>query len=382
VFVKYLEDKSQDQLKQSLRVESIAFWGENVEPTKEDKKLFEKHFQFSMKKNNYYFKKKNAFALALLAFKDKIQVGKMTIYTDGNQESTKTAYFGFFDCIDDPAVAQALFAGAAPYLRELGCQKIVGPVNFNVHYGYRIQTKGQHRPAFHGEPRNPSFYGPLLDSLGFKILQSYRSWELTPKDFIYYAQEMGSALNRYPQFEQNYVIKNLSIFDFIRIDKAYNISQVFMKGFEKNLAFTPIDFLSSLKIFGRELLDLCPLTSAIAYEKITNKIIGVSLRFKDRKDDSNLLLKYTAILPEHRKKGVAYALYYHTFKALSHSHYTRAIAALVHPGPCIYERLGEPDRTYCLFESSLDQWWISHYSVRAPLRREAAATSRAVGSGR
>ena len=43
-----------------------------------------------------------------------------------------TGHFGFFDCIDDQAVADALIAAAAQWLAQKNMKRMVGPYNFSL----------------------------------------------------------------------------------------------------------------------------------------------------------------------------------------------------------------------------------------------------------
>ncbi len=44
----------------------------------------------------------------------------------------KTGFFGFFDCVNEPAVVQALFAKVAEVLRDAGLETMRGPYNPSI----------------------------------------------------------------------------------------------------------------------------------------------------------------------------------------------------------------------------------------------------------
>ena len=54
--------------------------------------------------------------------------------------------FGFFDCIDDYAVAQALFDAAATWAREHNLGTLYGPFNLDYEDSYGILIEGRERP--------------------------------------------------------------------------------------------------------------------------------------------------------------------------------------------------------------------------------------------
>ena len=45
--------------------------------------------------------------------------------------------FGLFECVNDPAVAAALFAAAAQWLRAKGRSEIMGPIDYSTNYRLR-----------------------------------------------------------------------------------------------------------------------------------------------------------------------------------------------------------------------------------------------------
>lgn len=80
---------------------------------------------------------------------------------------------GFFECIDDQAVADALFAVADGPL--------VGPVDASFWLGYRLRTEGFDRAPFVGEPLNPAHHVRLFEGAGFVPAHTYISRIYRPK---------------------------------------------------------------------------------------------------------------------------------------------------------------------------------------------------------
>jgi len=80
---------------------------------------------------------------------------------------TKTAFFYYFECQDDPKITQALFEKGFDWAREQGLNHILGPKGFTVLDGFGMLVKGfEFQPAF-GQAYNPSYYPDLVESLGF-----------------------------------------------------------------------------------------------------------------------------------------------------------------------------------------------------------------------
>lgn len=135
------------------------------------------------RKNPFYRHSEAAFFLAVDPRRPPPRVtGRLAVldnrhYNAYNQE--RAAFFYLFECEDDPAAAQALFAAAAGWARRRGLVTLTGPKGFTPFDGLGLLVKGfEHRPAF-GLPYNLPYYPALLESCGFRphseILSGYLS---------------------------------------------------------------------------------------------------------------------------------------------------------------------------------------------------------------
>ena len=82
----------------------------------------------------------------------------------------QTAFFYYFESIDDKTVATGLFEAGFHWARSRGLERMVGPKGFSVLDGMGLLVKGfELRPAF-GIPYNPPYYQALLEAAGFDRL--------------------------------------------------------------------------------------------------------------------------------------------------------------------------------------------------------------------
>lgn len=96
-------------------------------------------------------------------------VGRVAAILDPLHESLhgeRCAFFGFFESIDDPAVARALLDAAAAWARSVGAQRLRGPLNPNLNEECGLLVEGFHLPNAVMMPHNPSFYPRLVESSG------------------------------------------------------------------------------------------------------------------------------------------------------------------------------------------------------------------------
>jgi GNAT superfamily N-acetyltransferase len=80
-----------------------------------------------------------------------------------------TGGLGFFECINDRAVAFALFDAAQGWLRHHGMEAMDGPINFGENDRYwGLLVDGFMRQGF-GMPYNPPYYRSFFEEYGFEV---------------------------------------------------------------------------------------------------------------------------------------------------------------------------------------------------------------------
>lgn len=83
------------------------------------------------------------------------------------REGEKIGLFGFFECVHDFAVAEALFQAAAAWLRSQGMVKLRGPIDLSTHNGCLMQVDGFGTPPMIMMPYNPSYYPQFMEQAGW-----------------------------------------------------------------------------------------------------------------------------------------------------------------------------------------------------------------------
>lgn len=102
----------------------------------------------------------NAVAVARFAF---------TVYPDN------TTYIGFFECINNQAVAHFLFTHADRIARGKGAAAIIGPVDASFWIKYRLKTNRFTSRPYTSEPYNKQYYEKLFASNGYVVVDKYVS---------------------------------------------------------------------------------------------------------------------------------------------------------------------------------------------------------------
>jgi hypothetical protein len=119
--------------------------------------------------------KKNPFfghgeAQLFVARRDGEAVGRISASIDRDHNKThgeRTAFFGFFECIDDVDVAASLLRTAEAWARERGMNCIRGPMSFSMSEECGLLVEGFDEPAMIAVPQSLPYYGGLIEAAGY-----------------------------------------------------------------------------------------------------------------------------------------------------------------------------------------------------------------------
>jgi GNAT superfamily N-acetyltransferase len=117
--------------------------------------------------------------LPLVAVRGGRDVGRITAHIDRAYDAYhggRTAFFGFFESIDDPAVAHPLLEAAVGFARERGAAELFGPCNFTTNHQVGMLIENFDRPAFVEMTYNPAWYQALVESYGFGKAKDLLAW--------------------------------------------------------------------------------------------------------------------------------------------------------------------------------------------------------------
>ncbi len=123
----------------------------------------------------------HAQSVALLAERNGETVGRIAVLVNeihNAKYAERLGFFGFFECVDDASVAQALFGAGEAWLRERGMAAVRGPVNPSLNYTCGLLVDGfDHTPCFL-MTYNPPYYAALLESGGYAKCQDLYAYEM------------------------------------------------------------------------------------------------------------------------------------------------------------------------------------------------------------
>ena len=178
-----------------------------------------------------------------LAFSGESVVGRASAFLNADlheDDGLPIGTIGFFECINDYAVAQDLFDAAAGWLREESrVKKIWGPMNFDVWHQYRLMTSGFEQEPFVGEPYNKHYYPEFFERYGFVEKRKWDSVELSDADDL--AILMRRGVQRHQQLvEQGYRFEHLKAERFR--EELPKLHAILAASFQRALGFTKISY--------------------------------------------------------------------------------------------------------------------------------------------
>ena len=182
----------------------------------------------------------NAEMVTLLAEQRGQIVGRMAVFINSihNQKyREKLGFFGFFEAVNDVAVARKLFDAGSAWLLSRGMTTWRGPVNPSLNYTCGLLIDGFTTPPVFLMTYNPPYYATLLEACGFTKAQDLYAYEmdvaLLGKIVEHYKPAVMSALDHDRQTERRCDPKHYAEEIKIYLD-------IYNRSLEGTWGFTPL----------------------------------------------------------------------------------------------------------------------------------------------
>ena len=176
-----------------------------------------------------------------LAERDGEVVGRIAAISNRLHNEThadRVGFFGFFESIDDQAVANALLAAAEDWCRRQGSDVLRGPTSFSVNDECGLLVDGFDTPPALMMPHNPRYYIPLLERAGFikaKDLWVYQGG--SEERYVPVPERLARATELIRQ-RQGITLRSLNMKDFQ--GEVERIKELYNGAWEKNWGFVPM----------------------------------------------------------------------------------------------------------------------------------------------
>lgn len=215
------------------------------------------------------------------------------------------AYLGFFESIDDDAVAKKIFERARDCAKSLGCKTLIGPVDASFWIKYRLKINNFDKRPYTGEPYNKDYYLKMFLENGFKVCDHYTSNQYMAAQYDYANEEY---YEKYREFkEKGYEIKSLELNEFnVRLNELYELITSLYSDFPIYKEISKADFV---KIFGSYQKIIDPSMVKFGYKD--GKMVGFFISIPNYHNDVyNLNLVKVLRLARLRKNPEGYVMLY------------------------------------------------------------------------
>ena len=179
-------------------------------------------------------------AQPFLAYKDNKIVGRIAaIWNVNHNEFNKTneGQFGFFDCINDQEVANALFDAALKWVKSKGGNNIVGPINLSTNESCGLLIDGFEMPPMAMMTYNFPYYIDLISNYGFDKKVDLRAYEVTTETANMRSVQLLDRLEERLK-RSGIILRQINLKDFK--SEADKIKSVYNKAWDKNMGFVPM----------------------------------------------------------------------------------------------------------------------------------------------
>jgi GNAT superfamily N-acetyltransferase len=198
--------------------------------------LFERRRYLDRSRNPWF---EHGEAEYLLAWRDGDPVGRISAQVDhafNDFHASRWGWFGFYESVDDPAVASALLEAAEDWLRARGCDRMVGPASLTMNDEAGILVEGYERPPIIQTPWHHPYYRRLLEGAGLAKATDLLMWEqyLADNDPMPILFELHAKLEP----EHGITIRNMRKRD-LRAE-VRRFVEVYNAAWSENWGFVPI----------------------------------------------------------------------------------------------------------------------------------------------
>jgi hypothetical protein len=289
--------------------------------------LMEQKTLLSKQKNPFF---KAATAEYFLAYRNGEIVGRIAAVKNDihlKYHNDESGQFGFFECINDQQVANALFDTAKSWIKTQGLKYMRGPANPSSNDIYGMLVEGFDDSPRLLMPYNPEYYIKLCENYGMQKAKDLFAWKLVNEKLM--ASEKLKRGQELVRKRYNMKISQLNMKNFQKDLEKFKF--VYNKAWAPNWGFVPMTE-EQIDAMAKDMKPLAE-PSLVLFGEIDNKLVGAALVMLDynvifkqmngRLFPFNFIKLFTqkkkikwariltlGIIPEHQKKGLDTIFYW------------------------------------------------------------------------
>lgn len=166
------------------------------------------------------------------------RIGAIVNHLHNQTHGDRVGFYGFFESVDDTAVARALFETAAAWLRDQGLDAMRGPASFSVNDECGLLVEGFDRPNTIMMPHNPPWYPALHEAAGLAPVRTMLAYQGgDPRRYLQAPERIGRAVE-VGQHRFGITLRALRLAEFrSEVDR---IKQLYNRCWEHNWGSVPM----------------------------------------------------------------------------------------------------------------------------------------------
>jgi GNAT superfamily N-acetyltransferase len=219
----------------------------------------------------------NADAEFFVARRDGEAIGRVAAILDrahNRFHEEDAGFFGFFECVNDPAVAEALLTRARQWVADRGAKFLRGPVNPSTNYECGMLIDGFDRSPMVMTPYNPRYYPEMMDRVGL----------LKAKDLLGYLsnantidmKKIGRVADR-ALATNGLTVRPINMKDFdADVERVW---EVYSRAWGRNWGFVPMS-REEFRAMGREMKPIVK-PELVLIGEVEGRVAGFALALPD-----------------------------------------------------------------------------------------------------
>jgi hypothetical protein len=267
--------------------------------------LMEQKTLLNKQKNPFF---KAAEADYFLAYRNSEIVGRIAAVKNDlhlKYHNDESGQFGFFECINDQQVANALFDTAKSWMKEKGIKFMKGPANPSSNDIYGMLIEGFDDSPRLLMPYNPEYYIKLCENYGMKKGKDMYAWKIVNEKLM--ASEKLKRGQELVRKRYNLEISQLDMKNFQKDLEKFKY--VYNKAWAPNWGFVPMTE-EQIDAMAKDMKPLAE-PSLVLFGEIEGKLVGAALVMLDYnfifKQMNGRLLPFNFIKLFTQKKKIKWA---------------------------------------------------------------------------
>ena len=184
-----------------------------------------------------------------VARRDRQDVGRIAGLIDEHHYrgvNNQAAFFGFFECVNDPQVSRGLFEAARNWARQKGMKRLLGPMNPTTNDECGLLIEGFDSSPVFMMTYNPRYYVELVEGEGFRKAKDLFAFHIDlatlPMERLHSIAEQVKERNGHVAFRP--ILRRTLKRDLTKVKEIYNAA------WQDNWGFVPmteaeVDFLAA-----------------------------------------------------------------------------------------------------------------------------------------